>query len=107
MWKAQKGTIDSDGFSVQLFHLSSGKYYWFDLWFDRYGDITGDWNQYIFYLTDEDDLKRKRVQENANNYMKALNASIDFLAKHHIIEQDQDGNWHQIKFADNGEEKIV
>lgn len=107
MWKAKKGTVDSDGFSVLLFHLSSRRYYWFDLWFDHSGDINGDWNQYIFSLTNEDDLKRKHVQENTNNYMEAMDASIDFLTKHHIIEQDSDGNWHQIKFADNGEEEIA
>ena len=58
--------------SVQLFHDESGRYYWMDVSYDEvYGELSIDWNQYIFYLTDEDDLARKAFQENCDNFEAA------------------------------------
>ena len=53
---------------------------WFDAHKDEDGEITGDWNKYIFYDNNEDDQKIKEFQ-NANsddagayNYAGALEA---------------------------------
>ena len=55
--------------SVQLHDEESGKYYWMDVSYDeKYHEINVDWNQYIFYLTDEDDCERKAFQENCDNF---------------------------------------
>lgn len=51
---------------------------WFDTYKDSDGELTGDWNKYIFYNNNEDDQKIKEFQ-NANsddagayNYATAL-----------------------------------
>jgi hypothetical protein len=58
--------------SVLLHDEESGKCYWMDVSYDeKYHEIDVDWNQYIFYLTDEDDCERKAFQENCDNFAEA------------------------------------
>ncbi len=58
--------------SVQLHDEESGKCYWMDVSYDeKYYELNIDWNQYIFYLTDEDDCERKTFQENCDNFDEA------------------------------------
>ena len=58
--------------SVQVHDEDSGKCYWLDVSYDeKYHEINVDWNQYIFYLTDEDDMERKEFQENCDNFEEA------------------------------------
>ena len=58
--------------SVQVHDEDSGKCYWLDVSYDEeYKEINVDWNQYIFYLTDEDDLERKAFQEDCDNFNAA------------------------------------
>jgi hypothetical protein len=51
---------------------------WFDLYKDADGELTGDWNKYIFGVHNEQDQKEKAFQEansdeaGAYNYMTAL-----------------------------------
>lgn len=74
MLKATKIIRDKEygSWSVQVFHEESGRYYWLDISYDeKYHEINVDWNQYIFYLTDEDDLARKAFQENCDNFEEA------------------------------------
>lgn len=74
MLKATKIQRDKEygSWSVQLLHKESGRYYWLDVSYDeKYHEISIDWNQYIFYLTDEDDLERKAFQENCDNFDEA------------------------------------
>ena len=53
---------------------------WFDTWRDEDGEITGDWNKYIFHTNNEQDMKDKAFQEANNdkagayNYAAALEA---------------------------------
>jgi hypothetical protein len=58
MLKATKIIRDKEkgSWAVQLFHKESGRYYWLDVTYDEdYKELNIDWNQYIFYRTDEDD----------------------------------------------------
>lgn len=95
VWRANKYEVDGEGqFAVRLKHIS-GRQFWFDLWFENgsymgtpYVDITGDWNQYIFCLTDQEDVARKKMQENCNNFEQALENSIDYLIKKGVIEKN-------------------
>ena len=58
--------------AVQVFDEESGRYYWLDVSYDQeYKEINVDWNQYIFYNTDEDDMARKAFQENCDNFDEA------------------------------------
>ena len=72
--KATKVIRDKDHgyWSVQVQDENSGRYYWMDVSYDeKYHEITTDWNQYIFYLSDEDDMERKVFQENCDNFEEA------------------------------------
>jgi hypothetical protein len=74
MLKATKIIRDREkgSWAVQLFHKESGRYYWLDVTYDEeYKEIHVDWNQYIFYNTDEDDMERKAFQENCDNFDEA------------------------------------
>lgn len=94
VWRANKYEVNGEGqFAVRLKHIS-GRQFWFDLWFTEdhdYGypirDITGDWNQYIFHLTDSEDMTRKKMQENSNNYMNVMECAIDYLMAKGVIER--------------------
>ena len=63
---------------------------WFDVWEDRNHtetmfdeiEITGDWNQYIFDLTNSKDLKIKKFQENVENFNECLELAINEYEKH-------------------------
>jgi hypothetical protein len=50
---------------------------WFDTWRDSDGELMGDWNKYIFYDTNEQDVKEKAFmyanndESGAYNYMTA------------------------------------
>lgn len=71
MLKAIKISRDKEYgcWAIQLYDEESGKYYWMDVSYDeKYYEINVDWNQYIFYLTDKDDIERKAFQENCDNF---------------------------------------
>jgi hypothetical protein len=74
MLKATKIIRDKEkgSWAVQVFHKESGRYYWLDVTYDEdYKELNIDWNQYIFYLTDEDEQARKAFQENCDNFDEA------------------------------------
>ena len=74
MMKATKIIRDAEYgcWSVQLLDEASGRYYWMDVSYDeKYHEIDVDWNQYIFYVFDDDDMERKAFQENCDNFDNA------------------------------------
>lgn len=74
MLKATKIIRDKEkgSWAVQVFHKESGRYYWLDVTYDEeYKELNIDWNQYIFYNTDKDDMARKAFQENCDNFDEA------------------------------------
>lgn len=62
----------TDGMSVQI-DFGGGMILWFDVWKDDCGDITGDWNKYIFRTDNEQDMKEKAFQEAHNDEAGAYN----------------------------------
>lgn len=51
---------------------------WFDLYRDTDGELTGDWNKYIFYDTDEQDQKEKAFMYANNDDVGAYNYMTAF-----------------------------
>ena len=84
--------------AVQVYDEESGRYYWLDVCFiedEAVGnDLRIDWNQYIFYLTDEDDMERKAFQEDCNNFESALEAVRDALFWEGEVVEDDYGAYH-------------
>lgn len=92
--------------SVQLLDEASGRYYWMDVCYDeKYREINVDWNQYIFYLADEDDLEREAFQENCDNFDEANSEVYWTLLREGEIKDTDDGyveitveNWEEKTF---------
>lgn len=111
MLKAIKISRDKEDYgywAVQLQDEESGKYYWMDVRYDeKYHEIDIDWNQYIFYLTDVDDLERKEFQENCDNFDMAVSAVYDALiSEGELRETDADHGGFEIA-TENWEEKTL
>ncbi len=67
--------IDNSG-SV-LVKAKNGIEVWVDV-YEQNGELTADWNKYIFYLLDPQDVKIKEFQENCDNFMEATEIAIDY-----------------------------
>jgi hypothetical protein len=67
--KVIKGT---DGNSYRI-DFGDGMLLWFDTWRDSDGELTGDWNKYIFTIGNEEDDKIKAFQDANNDDAGAYN----------------------------------
>lgn len=70
--------IDDSG-SV-LVKAKNGIKVWIDV-YEQDGELTADWNKYIFYLDNPQDVKIKEFQENCSNFMEATEIAIDYHLK--------------------------
>lgn len=69
--------IDSSGSVL----IDTGKLkIWVDVW-EENNELTADWNKYIFFLNNQDDLDIREFQSDANNFMEATELAIDFYER--------------------------
>ena len=88
------GNTDS-AYSVLIVDQYSGLQLWVDVdVVDK--DVRADWNQYIFILTDEDDLLKIEVQADCNVFDLATSEAIDFLESINKIQQTEDAQWSYV-----------
>lgn len=81
--------------SVCLLHVETGKRYWLDVCLkEEYHDFEIDWNQYIFYMTDHDDVERKAFQEDCDNADEAFSEAVNILQAEGEVFQDAEGDWY-------------
>ena len=86
---------DYAGWYVGLERSEDNKIYWVDVWInDKYKDVEADWNQYIFNLEYEDDMERRNVQANCDEFDMATSEAICYLEQNLEIVQDDSGNWY-------------
>lgn len=86
--------------SVCLQHLESKRRYWLDASYQaKYRDVDVEWNQYIFYLTDPDDVERKEFQDDCDNFEEASSVVVTALQNVGELCQSYYGEW----FAGTGE----
>lgn len=98
MFTAQSYLTDEHGWSVKLYHKKLDLVFWFDIWLDeKYNDVTGDWNQYIFFTDESEDRLRKSIQEDTNAFEEAIDKSIEYLLRNSVITQDEKGNWSKVQ----------
>jgi hypothetical protein len=64
--------IDDSG-SV-LVKAKNGIEVWVDVW-EQDGELTADWNKYIFY---PQDVKIKEFQESCDNFIEATEIAIEY-----------------------------
>lgn len=82
------------GWYVALKRDEDQKIYWAEVWVDeKYQDVEANWNQYIFHVSDEDDMHRKTVQENTDEFDMAMSEAICHLVMEGELLQDNDGYW--------------
>jgi len=60
-------------------------------------NVRADWNQYIFILTDEDDLLKREVQADCNVFDLATSEAIYFLESINKVKQNEDATWEYVK----------
>lgn len=63
-----------------VFIQSESLWVWVDV-FSQNGELTADWNKYIFDLSNSKDLQVKAFQEDADNASEAFNLAIDYYEK--------------------------
>jgi hypothetical protein len=81
--------------SVCLYHEESKRRYWVDVSLnERYQDLEVEWNQYIFYNTDHEDMIRKEFQEDSDNFDEACSAATSALEAQGEIFLGEDGDWY-------------
>ena len=57
---------------------------WVDIWIED-EDVICDWNQNIFWKTDEEDMTLKKWQDNLENFQDATSLAIRTLIQKNII----------------------
>lgn len=81
--------------SICLYHKESKRRYWMDISLDeKYQELNVEWNQYIFYLTDSDDVARKEFQEDCDNFEAACEACYQVLEEQGEVFRGEDGDWY-------------
>ena len=78
--------------SVCLLRKEDKLRYWIDVWVSG-EDVDVDWNQYIFWHTDTNDMHRKSVQDSDEEFDEASCDAICFLEDSSELFQDQHGCW--------------
>ena len=66
---------------------------WVDVWIEK-EDVICDWNKYIFFLDEEEDVALKEWQENLENFADATNLATETLVAAQLIYQDNNAKWH-------------
>lgn len=81
--------------SVCLYHKESKKRYWIDIGLDeRWHEFEIDWNQYIFYNSDHDDMERKAFQEDCDNADEAFSDAVQVLVDQDEVFLGEDGDYY-------------
>lgn len=58
------------------------------------GELSYDWNKYIFFLNRKEDVILSKWQDNALNFDDATDLAVKTLVKLGIIYRDKNGKWH-------------
>ncbi len=69
--------IKLDDTGSVLIDTNEGFNLWVDVWQEG-NELQADWNQYIFHLTDENDMKVKTFQENDDNVSECFNLALNY-----------------------------
>ncbi len=54
---------------------------WVDVVEDSSGELVADWNKYIFYTDNEEDMEIKSFQEDCDNFDEATSLAISYYEK--------------------------
>jgi hypothetical protein len=81
-------------FSVLVEDISNQIKAWLDIAIDKvYKDVDVEWNQYIFYLDNGNDVAKREWQDDVDNFDQASSIAIYELESKGLIYQDVKGRW--------------
>ena len=66
---------------------------WVDVVIYR-GELSYDWNKYIFFLNREADIILRNWQDDAQNFDIATDLAVETLINEGIIFRDENDKWH-------------
>lgn len=78
------------GYSVRVSDKNSDFKAWIDVHIHD-NDIVTEWNQYIFYLDNADDLRQRYLQDSAELFSLCCEKVEDYLIKIGEIEYSESG----------------
>lgn len=81
----------------------------FTTWIDvvvKDNDVTTDWNNYIFYMTDPTERFEKEMQDNTDVFDKADDAAVNYLIDQNVIAQRDDASWYVVGQQDESVKKL-
>lgn len=67
---------------------------WVDIWIEN-EDVTCDWNQNDFVMTDPKDVALKNWQDNLEHFEDAISLALETLENVGIIYQDENAKWQK------------
>lgn len=85
-----------DSNAVLVKDLYSGFEAWIDVQVDDQ-DVLTDWNQYIFCLDNDKDLRARAIQSSPIVVNMFTSCAVIYLEDIGLLEQDENGNWSWIK----------
>jgi len=98
--KAIKHEYKDGYYSVCCYVELLDMYVWFDVEIVD-NDVECDWNKYIFFLDNNDDLKIRDFQENIEMFELIDSISVDYLCNNGLIYQ---GDGDDYKWYDKNKE---
>lgn len=81
----------------------------FTTWVDvivKDDDVTAEWNNDIFYMTDPVERFKKEMQDNADVFGKADDAAINYLIDQNVIAQNDDASWYVVGKQEESVKKL-
>lgn len=81
----------------------------FTTWVDvivKDDDVTAEWNNDIFYMTDPTERFKKEMQDNADVFGKADDAAINYLIDQNVIAQNDDASWYVVGKQEESVKKL-
>ena len=91
--KTMEQAIKHDNANSVLIKVNDTLSVWFDLWIDNDNELTGDWNKYIFYLNDKNDLEIQDYQSNAENFTTCFELAEEYLKEKNILIENSNGEY--------------
>lgn len=82
-----------DTYSVLVKDRNSKFEAWMDVWISDRGDVNVDWNKYIFYLYNEDDVFQRDVQDYAEAFDMCCSVAIEYLENADVLVRNDDDTW--------------
>ena len=92
--QGKKVEVHKEQFSILIEDLYNDIEGWLDVWVDKaYKDVSIEWNQYIFFLDNENDVEKRKWQDDLGVFDYASSLAVSILEDKGLIYQNDKGKW--------------